>query len=82
MSTDDRDDVLPAQPGRPSIREKQRYYLEPGQPGYERGIAEAKLLLDVGASVEEAADFIGFSVPQLLRALPPHFSKRADESAA
>lgn len=81
MSANDREE-LPSQLSRPSTKEKQRYYFEPGQPGYERGIAEAKLLLEVGASVEEAADFIGFTVPQLLRGLPVHYSTRPGESAA
>lgn len=82
MSPEDRDEELPPQPGRPSIREKQRYYFEPGQPGYERGLAEAKSLLDVGAPVEEAAEAVGWTIPMLLRALPAAYSARPGETAA
>jgi hypothetical protein len=76
------DDDLRVEPRRPSVEERIREYWDPASPTYQRGLSEAKALLDVGAPVEEAAEYLGWSVPQLLRALPTEFSAKPRETAA
>lgn len=75
MSTEDR-------PPRRSVDELRRYYWHPTGAGYRRALSEAKALLDAGAPIEEAAEFVGWAIPQLLRGLPAEYSRRAPPGAA
>lgn len=64
----------PANGFRPSIEEKQAYYLHPDGEGYQRALAEAREILDAygyeDAGYRDAADWTGFSVRQLRAAIP------------
>lgn len=76
------EDEQPDQPGRPSVEEKIADYWDPTGASYQRGLAEAKDLLDCGAPVEEAAEWVGWSVAQLLRALPAEYSTACSKETA
>jgi hypothetical protein len=67
-------------PARPSVDDLIEYYWHGA--GAKKALSEAKALLDVGAPIEEAAEHIGWTVPQILRALPPEYSKGLGETAA
>ncbi len=50
---------------RRSVAELTRYFSEWDGEGFQRGLREAMDLLDVGADWEEAADWVGWTVPEL-----------------
>lgn len=54
---------------RPTVEQLQHHYLHPDGIGFKRAVAEARDLLDGGASTETAAEHIGFTVRELLVAL-------------
>lgn len=54
---------------RRTVEEMQFHCLWPEGDGFKRALAEARLPLDVGAPIEEAAEHIGFTVKQLRAAL-------------
>jgi hypothetical protein len=56
-------------PGRPSVEEQQYHYLHPNGEGFKAALDEARAILEVGGSVEEAAEWIGFTIRQLREAL-------------
>jgi len=64
----------PAHGRRPSVEEKQAYYLHPDGEGYQRALGEAREILDAygydDAGYRDAAEWTGFTIRQLRAAIP------------
>ncbi len=61
-------------PGRPSVEAMIRHYWDPSGGRYREALSEARQLLDAGATEEEAAEWIGWTVPELRAAGLPSTS--------